>query len=74
MALLPQMYAGYGYDYNPEEAADILARREAAEKAAAKQIEAALFKERRSNSLSLLLTLMENVLNRVGFIIKKRTA
>ena len=56
----------YGYEsYNPDEAADILARREAEEKAAARRLEQMRNKERKSRSLDLLLSLMENVLKKV---------
>ena len=56
----------YGYDsYNPDEAADILARREAEEKAAAKRIEQMRNRERKSRSLDMLLSLMESILKKV---------
>ena len=62
-----QMYQ-YGYEsYNPEEAADILARREAEEKAAAKRIEQIRNRERKSKSLDMLLSLMESILKKVIF-------
>jgi hypothetical protein len=56
----------YGYEsYNPDEAADILARREAEEKAAARRLEQQRNKDRRSRSLEMLLSLMESILKKV---------
>ena len=57
----------YGYEsYNPDEAADILARREAEEKAANKRLEQARNKERKNRSLDMMLSLMESILMKVG--------
>ena len=57
----------YGYEsYNPDEAADILARREAEEKAANKRHEQARNKERKNRSLDMMLSLMESILMKVG--------
>ena len=55
----------YESEYDPEEAAAILAQREAEESAAAKREELQLNKERKSLSLDMLLHLMETVLNKV---------
>ena len=57
----------YDYQYNPpEEAADILARREAEQKAETKRLEQELNKERKGVSLEVLLHLMETILKKVG--------
>ena len=57
----------YGYEsYNPDEAADILARREAEEKAAARRLEIIKNKERKHRSQDILLALMENILKKVA--------
>lgn len=71
----PDMYQ-YGYEsYNPDEAADILARREAEQKAAAKRLEQQRNKERRSRSLDMLLSLMESILKKdVKIILNEKTA
>ncbi|KAL5257106.1 hypothetical protein ACHWQZ_G012141 [Mnemiopsis leidyi] len=71
----PDMYQ-YGYEsYNPEEAADILAHREAEEKAAAKRIEQIRNRERKSKSLDMLLSLMESILKKdVKIILNEKTA
>ena len=59
----------YEYDYNcTEEAADILARREAEEKQAAKRREERLNKDRKYKTLDLLVLMMENILKKVKIL------
>ena len=63
--ILQQMYRQY---YNPEEAADILARREAEKEAAKKQREMELYDNRRSKTIEDFINEMIMILKKVIFL------